>query len=284
MPFKSPSQIEQRPNGQQWRLLRPLIYVGRTDVFVVHEGFVTDLASVPRLLQWLVPRSGRYTSAAILHDALWHELRAQLRHGGPPLPYTPRDADGIFRSAMREAGVSVLRRRIMYWAVRATGTFTFREGPKRLGGALALLAGAFLGAAALIPVAAYLTVFAAAEVLVWVALRVWWRNQPATFDRIVSWPFDRSPRDVNEGSFLTVRAQRDGGAAVHLAVTCDELPRQDLVSAGAAAAGAGTEGTAALPTDKVAATMANRPPGGGPPEPGKAGGNGAAEPPRSVPT
>jgi hypothetical protein len=34
------------------------------------QPFETDLASVPRLLTWLVPRYGTYTKAAVLHDYL----------------------------------------------------------------------------------------------------------------------------------------------------------------------------------------------------------------------
>jgi hypothetical protein len=43
--------------------------VGQTDI-VVKRGDVTDLASVPAFLTWLVPRYGRHTLPALLHDQL----------------------------------------------------------------------------------------------------------------------------------------------------------------------------------------------------------------------
>jgi hypothetical protein len=59
-------------------------------------GFRTDLATVPRVVTWLIPRFGVYTLAAILHDWLCTE---GIRSGA----VTSREADGIFRRVMREA-------------------------------------------------------------------------------------------------------------------------------------------------------------------------------------
>jgi hypothetical protein len=66
---------------------------------------------VPRAFVWFLPRYGRYTKAAILHDHLW---RAAVPAGELTLP----DADGIFRRAMRELEVPFLRRWLMWAAVR----------------------------------------------------------------------------------------------------------------------------------------------------------------------
>lgn len=92
----------------RWELLKPLIYHGRRETFTVPVGFTTDFASVPRIFTWLVPPYGRYTKAAILHDFLCHTK-----------PVSRAEADGIFRRAMRELGVSFLRRWMMWAAVRA---------------------------------------------------------------------------------------------------------------------------------------------------------------------
>ena len=54
----------------------------------------TDFASVPRFFVWFIPRYGRYTKAAIIHDHLW---RDQVGKGAICF----RDADGLFRQAMR---------------------------------------------------------------------------------------------------------------------------------------------------------------------------------------
>ena len=74
MPFNEGSQVDVEQVGDtNWKLTRSLEYQGRTDHFVVPAGMLTDFASVPRLFVWFLPRYGRYTKAAILHDYLWRE-------------------------------------------------------------------------------------------------------------------------------------------------------------------------------------------------------------------
>jgi hypothetical protein len=76
----------------------------------VPAGFVTDFASVPGLFTWLVPRYGRFTKAAILHDFLCDEAKEGR--------FIRSQADGIFRRVMRELGVGFIRRWVMWAAVR----------------------------------------------------------------------------------------------------------------------------------------------------------------------
>ena len=71
----------------------------------------TDFASVPRVYVWFIPRYGRYTKAAILHDYLC-SIEVPARR------ISRIEADGIFRQAMRELGVPFLCRWIMWAAVR----------------------------------------------------------------------------------------------------------------------------------------------------------------------
>jgi hypothetical protein len=110
MPFTDDDVVVKQTSDEQWELVDPLIYEGNRDAFLVQAGFSTDLASVPRPVVWLLPRYGRYTKAAILHDYLCHEARAGL--------FNRYDADGIFRRAMRELSVSFVRRWMMWAAVR----------------------------------------------------------------------------------------------------------------------------------------------------------------------
>ncbi|HEY0126101.1 MAG TPA: DUF1353 domain-containing protein [Blastococcus sp.] len=111
MPFEPGSLTVRRVDADRWALVDHLVYQGRRDRFVVPAGFRTDFASVPRPVTWLVPRFGAYTLAAILHDWLVTEgLRTRA--------VTPRQADGIFRRVMRESGVPVLRRWLMWAGVR----------------------------------------------------------------------------------------------------------------------------------------------------------------------
>ena len=80
---------------------------------MVPTGMRTDFASVPRAFVWFLPRYGRYTKAAILHDYLWRHRVADGTGG-----VSRRDADGLFRRVMRELDVPFLRRWIMWAAVR----------------------------------------------------------------------------------------------------------------------------------------------------------------------
>lgn len=111
MPFEVGDVVVRGLDAEHWSVVEPLVYRGKRDRFVVPAGFVTDFATVPRVVVWLVPRFGRYTAAAILHDWLCTDGIA----GGV---VTAREADGIFRRVMRESDVPVVRRWLMWCGVR----------------------------------------------------------------------------------------------------------------------------------------------------------------------
>ena len=111
MPFQPGTIVVRGIDANTWALVDDLVYRGSWERFVVPAGFRTDFASVPRVVTWLFPRFGAYTLAAILHDWLVSE---GLRSGA----VTSRQADGIFRRVMRESGVPVLRRWMMWAGVR----------------------------------------------------------------------------------------------------------------------------------------------------------------------
>ena len=95
-------------------LLEELIYQGRDEIFIVPKGMITDLASVPRFLRWLVgPADRNIIKAALVHDFLWAESRAGR--------FRKCHADGIFRRIMRESGVGVAQRWFMWATVRLAG-------------------------------------------------------------------------------------------------------------------------------------------------------------------
>ncbi|MFF0200131.1 DUF1353 domain-containing protein [Streptomyces sp. NPDC005017] len=107
MPFADGDITVKQIDAETWELREELTYRGSSQTFVVPVPFRTDFASVPTMFVWLIPRYGVYTKAAILHDFLCREA-----------PVSRADADGIFRRALRELGVSALRRWIMWAAVR----------------------------------------------------------------------------------------------------------------------------------------------------------------------
>ncbi|HVZ71976.1 MAG TPA: DUF1353 domain-containing protein [Polyangia bacterium] len=114
--------VVQEVDDENWKVVRSFSYAGEKESFTVPVGQLTDFASVPRVFVWFLPRYGRYTLAAILHDYLW-------RVGVPNGELAYRDADGIFRRAMHELGVPFAKRWSMWSAVRWAGLF--RPGGRR---------------------------------------------------------------------------------------------------------------------------------------------------------
>jgi hypothetical protein len=80
----------------------------------VPEGYVTDFASIPGLVQWLIQPFGRHSEAAVIHDWLY-------TLGTPGDGKGRHLADRTFRRALHLVGVGFLRRWIMYLAVRMGG-------------------------------------------------------------------------------------------------------------------------------------------------------------------
>ena len=180
MPFTGDVVVRELSDadGSRWRLEEPLSYAGRRETFVVPAGFTTDFASVPQALTWLVPRYGRYTKAAILHDYLW-----QLCREGR---FAWADADGLLRRAMRELDVPFLRRWLMWGAVRLAAIVTRQPSSlwtQGVGALTALVVVTVLGVAYVAtPVAVvvvFSAVFAIAESAVWAVLKLTARRRKA---------------------------------------------------------------------------------------------------------
>lgn len=165
MPFVEGDVVVKQTSQERWEIVEQLIYEGNEEAFIVQPGFSTDLASVPRVAVWLLPRYGKYTKAAILHDYLWHEARAGL--------FNKYDADGIFRRAMRELDVPFVRRWVMWAAVRlGSGRDAIRPGLGQF--LLALLVAVPTLALILAPAAAILValaIFWVVEALFFLVLR-----------------------------------------------------------------------------------------------------------------
>lgn len=104
-------QVEDDPEFKRWELVESLSYRGKYEEWTVPPRFRTDFASVPRVVTWLIPRYGRYTKAAIVHDYL---CSVEVPRRG----ISRGDADGVFRRALRELDVAFLRRWLMWAAVR----------------------------------------------------------------------------------------------------------------------------------------------------------------------
>ncbi len=93
-----------------WKLLEPLIWKAKKSI-MVPIGFKTDFASVPQGMWWFcAPASGNHARASVLHDYLYKTGRVSRK-----------EADEIFRDAMKACGVGWFKRNSMFWAVRGFG-------------------------------------------------------------------------------------------------------------------------------------------------------------------
>jgi len=133
--------------GWSYRLNSPYLYEWEKDGvkrrLKIAAGFEYDGASVPRPLWTLtgIERDGLQRAAALVHDVIyrhngwlpqgmqeiWND-GAEIWEAVPVSEATPdasrwtrEDADRLFCRMLREAGVSMLRRRMMFRGVRAFG-------------------------------------------------------------------------------------------------------------------------------------------------------------------
>lgn len=113
-----------------WGLQRDLAYrteIGGAGVITVPKGFVTDLASIPRILTGALPPDGPWTQAAVCHDLLYFTKGGlNLVYGRKCItratPYTRAESDDILREAMADLGVSVIQRNLIWSGVRVGGS------------------------------------------------------------------------------------------------------------------------------------------------------------------
>lgn len=125
MGFPKTLKIECLPANQtafRYRVLETFTYVSQNgEVVMVPEGFLTDFASVPRFFRFIIPKTGRYNEATVIHDYLC-QLANMYR-------YKRKDADTMFLECMEELGVKKFKRGLMYRGV-SVYTFFKRRGKK----------------------------------------------------------------------------------------------------------------------------------------------------------
>ncbi len=122
------------PDLERWRMQRRLAYDdGVHGVFLVPDElgrFRTDLASVPALFTWLVPKTGAHLAPALVHDALVHDRLDPPLYRGTHVDRPA--ADAVFRRAMRDSGTGPVRSWLVWSAVTLgtilEGSVAWRRG------------------------------------------------------------------------------------------------------------------------------------------------------------
>lgn len=115
--FLTPLQVEQ-VGPDHFRLLADLTFY--TEKFrgtcTAKAGYVTDFASVPKLLGSITPKYGGFNCAAVIHDAaLTNDLYADT---GERQNWTRGYANDLFAEGLKACGVSWWRRTLMMASVR----------------------------------------------------------------------------------------------------------------------------------------------------------------------
>lgn len=104
--------------GSKWQLTESFTFYfeqnGKVKNLKIPKGFITDFASVPKILFSIFPPIGRYNKATIIHDYLYSKK---------VLPR--KTADLYFLQAMQVLGVSKWRRYAMFYAVRFFGAKSY---------------------------------------------------------------------------------------------------------------------------------------------------------------
>lgn len=104
-------------------VVEPMRYEWKTRSVTIEvpAGFVTDFASIPRLLRPFIPINGAHRLPALLHDYLYESAGRIETETQGALWYAKSDADNLFKQAMLEEGVSAPVAQLMYLAVRIFG-------------------------------------------------------------------------------------------------------------------------------------------------------------------
>ncbi len=105
----------------KFKLLRSFeFHVGEypsEDIITVPVGFITDLASVPKILWSILPPHGKWAKAAIIHDYLY-SVHNNFK--------TRTQSDKVFLEGMKVLEVPYIKRILMYLAVRLCGSSSFK--------------------------------------------------------------------------------------------------------------------------------------------------------------
>lgn len=108
--------VGERGGRPLWRLEHPLAFVSDTvGLIQVPPGFLTDLASVPRLPLMFLLFGSTATRPAVVHDWLYDRQRVEGR------AITRAQADDVFCEASDADGQPAWRSRVMWSGVRAGG-------------------------------------------------------------------------------------------------------------------------------------------------------------------
>jgi len=118
--FLLPLEVTPLDDGRNWRVDECFDYESMVldAIIQIPIGFVTDFASIPRVLWDWLPPTGKYARAAVVHDFLYRT----------PGFATRAQADGVLMEAMSILNVGWLTRQVIYNGVRLGGSSSYKGG------------------------------------------------------------------------------------------------------------------------------------------------------------
>ena len=89
----------------------------------IKKGLKTDGLSIPRLFWTIIgnPYNPKYVGSGIIHDGLYQS------HAVPQ-----KEADLLFKSMLKHNGVGIIRRNLMYYALRLFGSLAYSNAYKNI--------------------------------------------------------------------------------------------------------------------------------------------------------
>jgi hypothetical protein len=123
--FEDALDVSPLDDGINWVVLDPFYY--DTDVpcaggqrIVCEKGFLSDFASIPRVLWTIVgaPAEGKYRKISVVHDKLYRTSGLATRP----------QADAVFLEGMKFCEVGWIKRHVIYAGVRVGGSRAYKGG------------------------------------------------------------------------------------------------------------------------------------------------------------
>ncbi len=113
-------------DGRDWKLTKPIVYSARNgQTYVVPRGASTDGASTPAIIASILPPTGDYWLAAVLHDAAYrNDLR--LVDGITRADLSKDDCDDLLLEAMELTGVDPIVAETIFQGVQLGGSSAYR--------------------------------------------------------------------------------------------------------------------------------------------------------------
>lgn len=105
--------------NSKFELISDYSYIVGNREIKVPKGFITDFASVPRVLYIFILPYGKHSSASLIHDWLYSK-ECNIKT-------TRKEADRIFLKILKEDSVNIFKRKPMYFAVRLFGWLYYKR-------------------------------------------------------------------------------------------------------------------------------------------------------------